>query len=70
MFLVNLFKSFFNCNKKNPHAMMLNEAPPAKDLASMTKAELVALGQHHGVKLDMRHTKARMINTLQENGIG
>jgi len=52
---------------KDEDAQVLTEAPTNnKNLESMTKLELEALGRQYGVELDRRHTKTRLIEQLKE----
>jgi len=44
---------------------MLLEADPI-NLSNMTKLEIEAYGRTKGIELDRRHSKADMINTLNE----
>ena len=52
---------------KDEDAQVLTEAPTNnKNLESMTKLELEALGRQYGVELDRRYTKSRLIEQLKE----
>jgi hypothetical protein len=45
---------------------LLTEAPPAKSLEEMTKSELIALGEHHGLDLNSRDRKDTLIEKLEQ----
>ena len=52
-----------------PTVEMLVEAPRNNtSLEEMTKTELEALGMEHGVDLDRRYSKKKLINTLKVLG--
>ena len=54
-------------SKDEDDAQVLTEAPVNnKNLESMTKLELEALGRQYGVELDRRYTKSRLIEQLKE----
>jgi hypothetical protein len=62
--------SLFQGKQEVVEPQQLNEAPSnQKPLEKMTKAELDALGKHHGVKLDGRKKKAVLIETLKDNNV-
>lgn len=49
-----------------PKAQMLTEAPPNhKPLSAMTKPELLALAEQHGVRVSPRDRKAVLVETLE-----
>ena len=41
--------------------------PPPLDYASMTKLELETFGRTIGIELDRRHSKGKLIKTLQDH---
>ncbi len=50
---------------RNAEAKVSKKLPDTKTLESMTKAKLENLGRDHGVELDKRNTKAKMIADLK-----
>lgn len=68
-FIKSIFSIFFKEEKKS-EPVPLNEAPLNHTaLEDMTKAELDALGKHHGMKLDRRRKKAQLVQDLKDNNI-
>ena len=50
-----------------PEAKEIKEEPERPHLQGMTKKELEAYGRTIGVELDRRHTKKKLIKTLQSS---
>jgi len=54
---------------KSPVPRLLVEAPSTKALEKMTKAQLLDLAKHHGIKLNGKSSKPELVLLLQRNGV-
>lgn len=61
--VIKLFKAVFN--NEGIGQPLLEEEKPEVDLKSMTKKQLEEYGRSLGIELDRRHTKSKLIETLE-----
>lgn len=63
-------KSLFKGKEEKSEPSVLIEAPANhRSLEDMSKSELDALGEQHGLKLDRRRRKEYLIKELKRNNI-
>mgnify|MGYP000656698054 CR=1 FL=1 len=66
----SFIKSIFKGKEEKSEPKVLTEAPAShRSLEEMTKEELDALGEQHGLNLDRRRRKATLIQQLKDNNI-
>lgn len=68
--LWSFINSIFKGKEEKSEPKVLTEAPVNhRSLEEMTKEELDALGEQHGINLDRRRRKATLIQQLKDNNI-